>query len=186
LGDGLSPWTIVLLIGAVGVFWSHCASSRPQPRDLPRPVVSRVQWLPDVGAIGSLVEVVWIGHAVLGLPGPACLNPDCGVRPPEPAAGSGRSLTASCRSLPSSERPRVLRAEGIPLAGHQARRSPLRRLHHRTRHATTGRVAHRIERPSDVIVLVPSLPRSTAWMCSAAGGPWPRYPVLSIRTLVCP
>jgi len=63
LGDGLLPWTIVLLVGAVGVFWSQFASSRPQLGNLPRSVVFACALVATVGAVGSLVEVIRIGHS---------------------------------------------------------------------------------------------------------------------------
>lgn len=63
LGDGLLPWTIVLLVGAVGVFWSHLASSRPQLWNLPRSVVFACALVATVGAVGSLVDVIRIGHS---------------------------------------------------------------------------------------------------------------------------
>ena len=63
LADGLLPWVIVLLVGAAGVFWAHVAPSRPGLWTFPRGLVIAVMVVASVGAIGSLVEVVLIGHS---------------------------------------------------------------------------------------------------------------------------
>ncbi len=62
LADGLLPWVIALLVGALAVSWPLLASTRPQlwnPRWLL--VVGTV--VATAGAVGSLVEVVLIGHS---------------------------------------------------------------------------------------------------------------------------
>jgi uncharacterized membrane protein len=62
LADGLLPWVIVLFVGAAGVFWNHLARSRPGLWTLPRGLVIAAILAASVGAVGSLVEVVLIGH----------------------------------------------------------------------------------------------------------------------------
>lgn len=63
LADGLLPWVIVLLVGAIGVYWPRLAATRPRLWTLPRWVVVAAMVLVAVGAVGSLVEVVLIGHS---------------------------------------------------------------------------------------------------------------------------
>lgn len=63
IADGLLPWVIVLLVGAAGSFWPHIAARRPSWRDLPRWLALVMMVLVAVGAVGTLVEVVRIGHS---------------------------------------------------------------------------------------------------------------------------
>lgn len=63
LADGLLPWVIVLLVGAAGVYWPLLASARPGLRTFPRWLVVVATVVAVVGAVGSLIEVVVIGHA---------------------------------------------------------------------------------------------------------------------------
>lgn len=63
LGEGLLPWAIVLLVGAIGVFWIHRSATHPNVRPLPRALAVLAMVAAVVGAIGSLVEVVLIGHS---------------------------------------------------------------------------------------------------------------------------
>lgn len=63
IADGLTPWVIILLVGAVGMFWPRIAARRPTWRDLPRWLTLVVMLVVAVGAVGTLVEVVRIGHS---------------------------------------------------------------------------------------------------------------------------
>ena len=63
LADGLLPWVIVLFVGAAGAFWTHVAPSRPGLWTFPRALVIAAILVASVGAIGSLVELVLIGHS---------------------------------------------------------------------------------------------------------------------------
>lgn len=62
LADGLLPWVIVLLVGAAGGYWPRIVARRPSWRDLPRWLALVMMVLVVVGAVGTLVEVVRIGH----------------------------------------------------------------------------------------------------------------------------
>jgi hypothetical protein len=64
LADGLLPWVIALTVLAVAGWWMHGLAGRFSPR---RPLA---RWLPVlvtllavVAAVGTLVEVVLIGHS---------------------------------------------------------------------------------------------------------------------------
>jgi len=63
LADGLLPWVIALLIGALGVFWIHWSAVHPNLRPLPRWLALVAMMIAVVAAAGSLVEVVLIGHS---------------------------------------------------------------------------------------------------------------------------
>lgn len=63
VADGLLLWVIVLLVGAIGVFWIHWSASHPKVRALPRWLAIVAMVAAVVGATGSLVEVVLIGHS---------------------------------------------------------------------------------------------------------------------------
>jgi uncharacterized membrane protein len=63
LADGLLPWVIVLLVGALAVLWPRLAATRPRTWDFPRWLVVVGMLVATVGAVGSLVEVVLIGHS---------------------------------------------------------------------------------------------------------------------------
>ncbi len=63
LADGLLPWSIVLLVGAIGVFWIHWSTEHPNVRSLPRWFAIVAMVVAVVAAAGSLVEVVLIGHS---------------------------------------------------------------------------------------------------------------------------
>jgi hypothetical protein len=63
LADGLLPWVIVLLVGSLGIFWTHFAPGRPGLWTLPRWLTIVAVALAVVGSVGSLVEVVLIGHS---------------------------------------------------------------------------------------------------------------------------
>ena len=63
LADGLLPWVIVLAVGAAGVYWPHLARTRPRMWTFPRALVLGATALATIGAVGSLVEVVLIGHS---------------------------------------------------------------------------------------------------------------------------
>jgi len=64
LADGLLPWVIGLAVTAVAGWWMHGLAGRFRPRrPLPRGVVVVVTLLAVVAAIGTLVEVVLIGHS---------------------------------------------------------------------------------------------------------------------------
>lgn len=63
IADGLTPWVIILLVGAAGVFWPRIAALRPTWPDFPRWLTLVVMLVVAVGAVGTLVEVVRIGHS---------------------------------------------------------------------------------------------------------------------------
>ena len=63
LADGLLPWVIVMLVGALGAWWPSLAAARPGLWTPPRWLVLATMVLATVGAVGSLVEVVLIGHS---------------------------------------------------------------------------------------------------------------------------
>ena len=63
LADGLLPWVIALLVGAVIGYWPHLASVRPQVWTPPRRLVLAGAVIGTVAAVGALVEVVLIGHS---------------------------------------------------------------------------------------------------------------------------
>lgn len=63
LADGLLPWVIALFVGAVAVLWPQLAATRPRMWTLPRWLVVVGTVLAVLGAVGSLVEVVLIGHS---------------------------------------------------------------------------------------------------------------------------
>jgi hypothetical protein len=63
LADGLLPWSIALLVGALLVLWPQVAATRPRLWTLPRWLVLAGTVIATVAAVGSLVEVVLIGHS---------------------------------------------------------------------------------------------------------------------------
>jgi hypothetical protein len=63
LGDGLLPWVIALLVGALAVLWPQLAATRPQMWTFPQWLVVVGAVVATIGAVGSLVEVVLIGHS---------------------------------------------------------------------------------------------------------------------------
>ena len=63
LADGLLPWAIALLVGAIGVFWTHWSAVHPNVRSLPRWLSIAAVVVAVVAACGSLVEVTLIGHS---------------------------------------------------------------------------------------------------------------------------
>lgn len=63
LADGLLPWMIVLLVGAIGVCWPALSRVVTRLPVLPRGVVLAMTVIAVVGALGALVEVVLIGHS---------------------------------------------------------------------------------------------------------------------------
>jgi hypothetical protein len=63
LADGLLPWVIVLLLGSLGIFWTHFAAGRTGLRTFPRWLTIVAVAMAIVGSVGSLVEVVLIGHS---------------------------------------------------------------------------------------------------------------------------
>ena len=63
LADGLLPWVIALLVGALLVLWPQLAATRPRMWTLPRWLVVTGTVVATAGALGSLVEVVLIGHS---------------------------------------------------------------------------------------------------------------------------
>ncbi|MGI3780695.1 MAG: DUF2231 domain-containing protein [Janthinobacterium lividum] len=63
LADGLLPWVIVLLVGALAVLWPQLAATRPRMWIFPRRLVVVASLVAATGAVGSLVEVVLIGHS---------------------------------------------------------------------------------------------------------------------------
>ena len=63
LADGLLPWVIALLVGALLVLWPHLAATRPRMATLPRWLVVAGVVVATAAAAGSLVEVVLIGHS---------------------------------------------------------------------------------------------------------------------------
>ncbi|GAA2109075.1 hypothetical protein GCM10009841_30070 [Microlunatus panaciterrae] len=62
LADGLLPWVIVLAVGAAGLFWGH-RRGRSGTSTLPRWLVALTLVIALVGAIGTTVQVVLIGHS---------------------------------------------------------------------------------------------------------------------------
>lgn len=64
LADGLLPWVIGLAVTAVAGWWMHGLAGRFRPRrPVPRGLVVVVTVLAVAAAIGTLVEVVLIGHS---------------------------------------------------------------------------------------------------------------------------
>jgi hypothetical protein len=63
LADGLLPWVIALLVGAIGVCWPPLAATRPRMWTFPRWLAVLAVVVATVAALGSLVEVVLIGHS---------------------------------------------------------------------------------------------------------------------------
>ncbi len=63
LADGLLPWSIVLLVGALASWYPRLAATRPALWSAPRWFVALAAVLSVVGAVGTLVEVVLIGHS---------------------------------------------------------------------------------------------------------------------------
>jgi hypothetical protein len=63
LAVGLLPWVIVLLVGALAVLWPLLAATRPRMWAFPRWLVVLGRVVAVVGAVGSLIEVVLIGHS---------------------------------------------------------------------------------------------------------------------------
>ena len=63
LGDQLLPWVIVLAVGAVGLSWPLITALRPSRWALPRWLTVLVLAIVVVGALGTLVQVVRIGHS---------------------------------------------------------------------------------------------------------------------------
>ncbi len=63
LGDQLLPWVIVLAVGALGLSWPLITGLRVGLPDLPRWLTLLVVAVVVVGALGTLVQVVRIGHS---------------------------------------------------------------------------------------------------------------------------
>jgi predicted membrane protein DUF2231 len=63
LADGLLPWVLALLVGAVGVSWPLLSSRWPRLGTLPRGLLVAAVVVAVVAALGTLVEVVLIGHS---------------------------------------------------------------------------------------------------------------------------
>ena len=63
LGDQLLPWVIVLAVGAVGLSWPLIARLRSSLPTLPRWLTVLVVVIVMVGAVGTLVQVLRIGHS---------------------------------------------------------------------------------------------------------------------------
>lgn len=63
LGDQLLPWVIVLAVGALGLSWPLIRGLRAGLPDLPRWLTLLVVAVMVVGALGTLVQVVRIGHS---------------------------------------------------------------------------------------------------------------------------
>jgi predicted membrane protein DUF2231 len=63
LGDQLLPWVIVLALGALGLSWPLVVRLRSSLPTLPRWVTVLVLAIVVVGAVGTLVQVVRIGHS---------------------------------------------------------------------------------------------------------------------------
>jgi hypothetical protein len=63
LADGLLPWVIALLVGALLVLWPQLAATRPRMWTFPRWLAVLGVVVATAGAVGSLVEVVLIGHS---------------------------------------------------------------------------------------------------------------------------
>lgn len=62
LADGLLPWMIGLVVGAAGLYWWHRTSGAGSVRQLPRWAVVIVTMISVAAAVGTIVEVVLIGH----------------------------------------------------------------------------------------------------------------------------
>lgn len=64
LADGLLPWLIALLVGAVGLYlWRPGAPRVLRGRSLPRWLVPIIIAIAAIAAIGTIVDVVLIGHS---------------------------------------------------------------------------------------------------------------------------
>lgn len=63
LGDQLLPWVIVLAVGALGLSWPLIVRLRSSLPALPRWLTVLVLVIVVVGAVGTLVQVVRIGHS---------------------------------------------------------------------------------------------------------------------------
>ena len=63
LGDQLLPWVIVLAVGALGLSWPLIVRVRSSLPALPRWLTVLVLMIVVVGAVGTLVQVVRIGHS---------------------------------------------------------------------------------------------------------------------------
>ena len=63
LGDELLPWVIVLAVGALGLSWPLIRGFRTSLPSLPRWLTVLVLAIVVVGAVGTLVQVVRIGHS---------------------------------------------------------------------------------------------------------------------------
>ena len=63
LADGLLPWVIALFVGAAALCWVQLAATRTRLWTFPRWLVVVAVVVATVGALGSLVEVVLIGHS---------------------------------------------------------------------------------------------------------------------------
>ena len=63
LGDQLLPWVIVLAVGALGLSWPLIRGFRTSLPFLPRWLTVLVLAIVVVGAVGTLVQVVRIGHS---------------------------------------------------------------------------------------------------------------------------
>ncbi|GAB2568635.1 DUF2231 domain-containing protein [Microlunatus antarcticus] len=63
LADGLLPWVIALLVGALLVLWPQLAATRPRMWSLPRWLAVAGAVVATAAAVGALVEVVLIGHS---------------------------------------------------------------------------------------------------------------------------
>jgi hypothetical protein len=63
LADGLLPWMIALLVGAVIGYWPQVAATHPRMWTFPRWLLVAGKVIATVAAVGALVEVVIIGHS---------------------------------------------------------------------------------------------------------------------------
>ena len=63
LGDQLLPWVIVLAVGALGLSWPLITRLLTGLPDRPRWLTLLVVAIVVVGALGTLVQVVRIGHS---------------------------------------------------------------------------------------------------------------------------
>ena len=63
LGDQLLPWVIVLAVGALGLSWPLIRGFRTSLPSLPRWLTVLVLAIVVVDAVGTLVQVVQIGHS---------------------------------------------------------------------------------------------------------------------------
>jgi hypothetical protein len=63
LADGLLPWVVALLVGAVGVCWPALPRVVTRLDALPRWLVVITTVIAVAAAVGALVEVVLIGHS---------------------------------------------------------------------------------------------------------------------------